>query len=430
MMERLVGRVPAPPRVPVGSPLPGPLSGHRTIALVTHGFQTGGGVPSVTRWLRDGLEAQGEYVVTVHDLATSRLDPSSRRIAAPGSWLRPSLRSGPASAAPYQHWGANAVEIEAMRYRPRRELTAVLRGYDLVQVVAGSPAWAAPVVGCGRPVVLQVASSAAWERESQLSVPDQRLRRWRQAMTHLAARIETSAIRRADAVLVENDLMLEHVRAAGQPRAEKAPPGVDIDTFGPAASGWHRDGYLLSVCRLGDQRKGLDRMVRAYGELVQMNGSTPDLVLAGRGSVSPQVSRLIAQLGLTDRVSIRPDVPSSALADLYRQASVFLQTSHEEGLGISMLEAMACGLPVVATATHGARELVGNGINGWLLSQTGTDLPPAFAEKVRAVLDGNGGDLGQRGRQRCIAEFSTAICVRRFTEIYDALLSRQRVGTS
>ena len=395
------------------------MTGHLRVALVTHGLAVGGGVPAVARWLRDGLESRGDVRVDIHDLATWRADRASRRIARPSSWPRSTLRAPGEDPERHDHWGANAVEIEAMRYRPRRELTEALSRYDLIQVVSGSAAWAAAVLGCGRPVVLQVASAAAWERGSHGGGADpMTLRLWRRWMTRCTTRIEATALRGADTVVVENDAMLAHVLATGQRRVAKAYPGVDTHRFRPAAEGWHRRGPLLSVCRLGDPRKGLDLMVRAYGRLVEADRRAAPLVLAGRGAIAPAVARLITDLGLGDRIDVRPEVAAADLARLYQRSAVFLQTSVEEGLGISVREAMACGLPIVATATHGTRETVVDGTTGWLVDPAGADPAGALAERVRAVVAGPGDRAGRLGRDRCVATFSTDTCLRRFTELY------------
>ncbi|WKU05079.1 glycosyltransferase family 4 protein [Micromonospora sp. HUAS LYJ1] len=397
----------------------------RRIALLTHAYHLSGGVPAVSRWLRDGLLATGGYTVDVHDLATARGDHNSRRLGAPSSWLRRSLATAGGEGTPEWHWGANAVEIEFMRYRPRRELTAALRNYDLVQVVCGSPAWAWPALGSGVPVCLQAATFVAWERGSYPSSDRWPLRGWRSLTTRYVGRMERAALRAADAVLVENQAIFQQVRALGQQRVQLAPPGVDSTLFSPGPGGWSRDGHLLSVCRLGDPRKGLDMMVHAYGELVRQRPDTPRLVLAGSGELPASVIALIAADGLGERVTVRPDVSAHDLIELYRGASVFLQTSHEEGLGIAALEAMACGLPVVATATHGARECVEPGVTGWLLPLDSREaLSRAFAERVSHLLGGEGAAAGAAGRQRCLERFSRQAALRHFLDTYDVLLNR------
>jgi glycosyltransferase involved in cell wall biosynthesis len=309
-----------------------------------------------------------------------------------------------------------------MRYRPRVELTRTLRSYDLIQVVNGEPALAAAVTRAGIPVVLQVATTAAWERESQLAGQARAALTWRQGMTALTSRVERSALHDVDMVLVENDAMLEHVRSLGQRNVVKAPPGLDTDRFTLGLGGWRSNGYLLSVCRFGDERKGLDRMVLAYGEMVRADARVPDLVLAGLGVLAPRTEQIVWSLGLSSRVHVRSGVGASELVRLYQGASVFLQTSHEEGLGMSVLEAMACGLPVVCTDTAGTRETVHSGATGWLVSQ-GPDHVVAgeVAKRVLAVLDGGGAAMGARGRDRCLRMFSLNVTLSRFTAVYDAL---------
>jgi glycosyltransferase involved in cell wall biosynthesis len=395
----------------------------RRIALVTHGFDLGGGVPTIAHWLRDQLRATGRYSVDVHDLATSSRDPSSRRLVAPPSWAKSSLESSHHDRPAFSHWGANAVEFEFMRYRPRRELTAVLQTYDLVQVVAGSPAWGSAALDAGIPVALQVATRACWERRSQFAARPGAGTMWRRGMTSMTSWLERSALKKVDAVLVENVVMQEYVRSVGQDRVVKAVPGVDTTFFAPSPQGWHRDGYLLSVARLNDARKGFERLVQSYSRVVCALESPPLLVLAGVGHPHQDLLKLIADLGLTSRIIFSSNVTADELADLYRGASVFLLTSYEEGLGMSVLEAMSSGLPVVATDTAGTRESVIDGETGWLVPQTAdTDVPGVVADRVLRVLGDEGATFAARARHRAVVEFSAEVALARFIDVYDSLI--------
>lgn len=397
----------------------------RKIALVTHGFETGGGVATVAGWLHESLTSVGGYTVDIHDLATSSRDRASRRIAAPRSWARLSLLGPLGGTTVGSHWGANAVEFEAMRYRPRRELNRALCAYDIIQVVAGAPAWASVVVGAGVPVVLQVATTVACERRWQLAEQTGALRVWRETMTHVTSRVERRVLKSVDVVLVENAVMLEYVRKAGQTSVVKAPPGVDTTLFSPPIDGWHRRGYLLSVCRFADARKGLERLIRAYAHMLRMDESIPVLVLAGRGQPPEPLLTLMNDLSLSSRITVRANVSVAELPVVYRGASVFIQTSYEEGLGMSVLEAMSCGLPVVCTDTAGTRETVVDGVTGWRVRQDdGSQVPSLVGDRVLEVLNGDGAAFGVRARERCTQLFSTSVGIRRFTDVYDAVLGR------
>ena len=390
------------------------------VALVCQGLQTGGGVPTAARWLRDTLGSLPGFQVDVHDLATSNRDSVSRRLRRPASWRRSSLRQ-PEDSAGVTHWGANAVELEPMRYLPRDELTQALASYDVVHVVAGGPALGYVASRAGRPVVLQMATFARWEREAILASWSRPARLRGQVMTALTGRIESKAVRSASVVLVLNDHLVAAVRQLGQPRVEKAPLGVDTDLFRPRPGGWPRDGYLLSVGRLGEARKGLDRMILAYASLGGHRNDLPPLVLAGKGQLSHSVAELIGELNLKTRVSVRSDIAPDQLPDLYRGASVFVQTSYEEGLGLASIEAMASGLPVVATESAGSREVVVDDVTGWLVPQKpSNDLPASVASRVRDALE-RGAELGAAARHRAEEVFSTRATLRLYVDTYQRL---------
>ncbi|MGK5110422.1 glycosyltransferase family 4 protein [Geodermatophilus sp. CPCC 205506] len=393
------------------------------MALLTQGWTAGGGVPTVARWLRDGLIDSG-YDVVVHDLATSSRDAASRRLTAPATWLRRSIGQPLGSSGTDRHWGANAVELEPMRYCRRSELTRALRAFDVIQVVSGAPALANAARGAGVPVVLQAATRVRWERQSQLAAASGPLTVWRAAMTRLVDRVERRALRSVDAVLVWNEDMLQAVRPHCRGRLGIAAPGVDVDRFRPHPDGWRRRGPLLSVCRLSDPRKGLDRLIRAYALLVDAEPAVPDLVLAGRGRLPLPESDLVAHLGLTSRVRVRSDVTADELPGLYRDASVFLQASFEEGFGLSVVEAMASGLPVVTTGTAGTRVTVLDGRTGWLVpQQPSDDVPRALADRVLDVLRASGPEMSRRARERAESSFDARATLARFTRTYDEVVS-------
>jgi glycosyltransferase involved in cell wall biosynthesis len=153
--------------------------------------------------------------------------------------------------------------------------------------------------------------------------------------------------------------------------------------------------------------------------------AAPDLVLVGRGSLPATLVDLIAELGLTGRIRVHADVERTELLQLYREASVFVQTSHEEGLGIAVLEAMACGLPVVATDTAGSRETVVDGVTGWRVPSE--NVTSTVADRVTAILRDPDCRMGAAGRRRCEARFSSAAALDRYVDVYEAV---SRIGAA
>src|SRR4029453_7681789 len=121
-------------------------------------------------------------------------------------------------------------ELEFQRYRARRALSNVLAKADIIQVVAGSPAWALPCMRLGKPVLLQAATMAAWERAQALAGDLSPVKAWRRAMTRITDRLDRQALASVDWFFAENEGMLRLVRRMSRAGARVvfAPPGVDV----------------------------------------------------------------------------------------------------------------------------------------------------------------------------------------------------------
>ena len=394
------------------------------VAVLTQGFRTAGGIQTSARWLRDELRRRG-HEVDVFDLATSRSDERSRRIAAPRTWFDGPRIERDATEHDVWHVGASLSELEPFRYLPRRVLDDRLRSYDVLQVVAGGAALSLSTSGAGRPVAVQVATRMVWERKRAAAA-----HRWpasvaRRAIGGVVDVMERRALARADAVLVLNAEMSTYARAHCRGEVVLAPPGVDTDRFRPRPGGRDPRSPILAVGRLADPRKGYDRVLHAYRTLCGLVPEPPPLVLAGRGDLPARERALVADLPRNGRVQVLSDVPEDQLPGLYRAASVFLQGSYEEGLGIAVLEAMASGLPVVATTTAGTRETVVPGRTGFLVEQ-GDRTSDDLADALVVALGPDGARLGAAGRERAVETFSTDAAIGRYLETYRRLTGRAR----
>ena len=280
------------------------------VALVTQGYQTAGGIQTAARWLASSLVDAG-HTVSIFDLATSRRDKNSRRAMSIKSWFRSSLLSFDSHELGVVHVGANVVEIEPMRYLPRGELTTALKRFDIVQVVSGGAALGLCAVRSQVPIILQVATRVTWKRNFQNAQNNSVSALRRRLISTVISLLEAAALKRASCVLVMNPQMSEYASAVGARNVILAPPGIDTTFFRPDPKGWNQTGYLLSVCRFNDPRKGLDRLIRAYAIMLDQQPNVPPLVLAGRGALPPNLRQLI-------RVSALPNGPQFSLTSLRR----------------------------------------------------------------------------------------------------------------
>jgi phosphatidylinositol alpha-1,6-mannosyltransferase len=136
------------------------------------------------------------------------------------------------------------------------------------------------------------------------------------------------------------------------------------------------------------EHKGVDNGIRAFALL---SPDYPDLgyAVAGVGEIQPSLVALARSLGVGERVRFLGSVPDDCLPQLLNTATIYLGPSREmhdkvEGFGIALVEASACGVPVVGGASGGIPDAVRDGETGLL---TDPESPPAIAATLRRLLD-------------------------------------------
>ncbi|MCX7718140.1 MAG: glycosyltransferase, partial [Candidatus Sumerlaeaceae bacterium] len=145
------------------------------------------------------------------------------------------------------------------------------------------------------------------------------------------------------------------------------------------------------------------------------------LVIAGSGELEGPLRALQAQLGLESHVEFLGHLPD--LAPLYRAADLFVMSSHLEGLCTSILDAMAAGVPVVATRAGGIPEIVRDGLNGLLVPVRDPEaLAAAMETALRSPMLRE--VLSHAGRRTVEEEFSHDRMVDGTVEQYKAILAK------
>ena len=398
----------------------------KRLALVVPALGSGGGVTSVARFVREAARNSGRYELKLVSLCMNSRDPASVRLMQPMSW-----RCG--ILAQQDDWegtacvrvGAFFSEFEFQRYKPNHVLAAQLADVDLIQVVAGSPAWANTVLGLGKPVSLQVATRARVERRRRDASTRSLLGWWRRAMTELTDRFDDRALRRCDAIQVENPWMYEYAKSLNADRSvdlRYAPPGVDSNAFKPLLNReLASDPYILCVGRLADPRKNSELIGRAFAALVQKGNDKTRLVLAGNSAPPAAFWQVIDEASLRPRVTYLSGVSRADLIALYQHAAVFVLPSDEEGLGMVILEAMACGVPVVATRCGGPDGIIRDGTDGFLVPLNDAG---AMAVHLGKLLNDTSLNLrlGRAARERIEANYSLVVTEHAFIDTWDRLL--------
>lgn len=240
---------------------------------------------------------------------------------------------------------------------------------------------------------------------------------------------------------VSRDLADEVVRDWRIPRERVAwiPNGVDLEEFGRQypLDGLREELGLTSehrvVMNTGGFRSIKDHptLLRAF-ERVHRDDPMARLVLVGQGpATDPRagLDRMAEELGVADQVrfaGVRHDIPR-----LLRICDVYVNSSRFEGMSNTILEAMAAGRPVVATAVGGNPELVVDGVTGFLV--TAGEAGPMAGRVGELLRDPSlRGRMGAAGRARIEADHSMAGMVRAYSDLYEEIWERRggRHGTT
>jgi glycosyltransferase involved in cell wall biosynthesis len=197
--------------------------------------------------------------------------------------------------------------------------------------------------------------------------------------------------------------------------------GVDTEFFTPARQSPSGPPRVLCVARMVPD-KDHDTLLRAF-QKVAASHPQAELWLVGEGPRKPFVSQLAQKLGLAKKVKFLPGGPD--LRPLLQQACVLVLSSVKEALPNVVLEAMAMGLPVVATRIGGLPELVSQGKTGFLVPPGDSGALAAALHQVLAAPESRL-DLGQAGRARVEQDFSLATMLRRHEQLFLSLLAASK----
>ena len=195
------------------------------------------------------------------------------------------------------------------------------------------------------------------------------------------------AAQRAAGVVAVSEALRDRLIELGVPgsRIEVLRNGVDLDLFAPRdrqaareALGLNPGGPILTSVGWLVPRKGHDLAIRATALLPEAT-----LLIVGEGEEDVALRRLAQALGLAGRVRFLGSIPQKRLADVYNAADVLVLASIREGLPNVVLEALACGTPVVATAVWGTPEIVAAPVAGRLVTDR---TPETLARAIRDLL--------------------------------------------
>jgi len=288
-----------------------------------------------------------------------------------------------------------------------------------------------------RPAFFTAHSLGAWKKEQLGGDPAEMERKFK--FSHRISE-ELRIFRSVVAQTVTTDVQREKLRELYGFTSRDItviPPGVDIHTFCRLESGEARmdiglpERYILCLSRI-DSNKGHDLLLNAFSLVCK---SVPDIHLViGGGSTSKagptelevlaNMKRIIAEKDMGERAHITGYIPDEHLVATYRQAEMFVLPSLFEPFGMTALEAMACGRPVVASRLGGIREVVTSEDSGLLVDPA--DAGEFSTAIIRLLNDEQlSRRIGEQGRHIVCERYSWEAIAARHIEFYEKYLDRQ-----
>ena len=203
------------------------------------------------------------------------------------------------------------------------------------------------------------------------------------------------------------------------------PVGVDIELFRPLPDVAPVPGRLVTTASADVTMKGLKFLLEALAK-VRTERDDAHLVVIGKRKPGGASDKAIRDLGLEHHVEFVTGVPEHRIIELYSEAQLAVVPSLYEGFSLPAIEAMSCGVPLVATTGGAIPEVVGAD------GDTALCVPPgdseALAAKLRWALEQPDGELratvGARGRQRIIDRWSWRHTAEKTVDEYHALLEQ------
>lgn len=249
------------------------------------------------------------------------------------------------------------------------------------------------------------------------------LRRW-----YSFTKMQTRVAKRLKRIITvsENsfaDIVADHGVDAS--RLHIVPVGVDIELFRPLPDVAPVPGRLVTTASADVTMKGLKYLLEALAKL-RTEREDAHLVVIGKRKVGGASDHAIRELGLEDVVEFVTGVPEHRIIELYSEAQVAVVPSLYEGFSLPAIEAMSCGVPLVATTGGALPEVVGKDGDTALLVPPGDS--EALAARLREALEQPAlrDTVGARGRQRIIDRWSWRHTAEKTVDEYYALLREVR----
>lgn len=229
----------------------------------------------------------------------------------------------------------------------------------------------------------------------------------------LNRRIIVESLNRATRVLATGKALAKEVRGLCGRDATIIPFGIDTKKFRPEHCERGDRPFTFIIVKPLEPWYGIDLAINALGQLDR----SVRLVIAGQGSEEAHLKEMARSMHIEERIDFLGFVDHDRVPEVLNGADCFLNLSRRESFGVAILEAMACGLPVIATRSHGAEELIETGTDGLLVPIDGLS---ETVDAMKAVMkdEPKRKTMAENGLSKVREHYDWEDCVRQMIQTY------------
>ena len=237
----------------------------------------------------------------------------------------------------------------------------------------------------------------------------------------LTSRLHKETIRKcARIITITNQTRNMYVKTFDERNISVIPFGVDTEVFKPAPLAEQREECEILYAGSLYPLKGVHDLIRAVAN-VRKHGLKANLTVVGEGQQKEALTALTRVLGIEEHVKFEGFVPYSNMPTYYKRSDIFCFPTLGEPFGKAIIEAMACGKPVIATNSGGPAEIIQDRVDGILVPPSN---PEAIAQQITRLIEDKNERrrLGERARETAVNRFSWSKIAEKYHQLYSRLL--------
>jgi len=225
--------------------------------------------------------------------------------------------------------------------------------------------------------------------------------------------------RSADHIFSTSEVMAQEVQLYSNKLIEVTPFGIDLEKFKNQSCGG-RETIVIGAIKNIEKIYGHSYLINAFNILARKYDNI-ELLIVGKGSCKKDLQILIDKFNLSDKVNFVGQVDNNEIPKYLNKMDIFCNLSFHESFGVSVIEASACELPVVATNVGGLAEVIEDGVTGFLVPPKEFMITSAAIEKL--ILDKHlRRNIGLAGRDRIYKYYNWQENVNHMVNLYKKIL--------